>query len=501
MKGIKGLLALFLLLILLAGCSDPARDLSQQILPPSNSSISIHGTWKVVEVLHQQEESEGEWLGEIVQFSPQLAQVGEEVLTAPRYQIKRVNTADYLLYQSNNMPQEFPFTSEQIEVITITNEELFYCEVLKENNENIVLKIYQDLLLLEKVSDEVTIEPCEEALEAEGNEKEEELLQREKLRSGVLIGLRTDQEDPATGEPVFSYRTLWISNNERILNPIQQVDHLIFPRRSGFWKLEVKRLANLGKAEDLLYAHNFASKEEPLFIDAQEEMALMQRESEALTTRKIVYLGNDYVSVEEVSTGVTWNGKPWEESRLKMIPIDTLPSTRGVSIVDLLGQPGLEAMESGFQRKLGESGGQDIQWEALRGDSFGLERRLGHWFFKGRINSVGQEALQVLDYPINVIPPAKVIFYDELKVPWTDLKDRVPSATDFFTSPNQDMAIAITQKELLIYEIQQGYLARDPLARVPLNLEESVVMAEWATGSYVDNWDRTITGHLQVLNE
>jgi hypothetical protein len=140
------------------------------------------------------------------------------------------------------------------------------------------------------------------------------------------------------------------------------------------------------------------------------------------------------------------------QSTLQILPIDGLPGIKVVSMEDL----GIET---------GSPGG-----------SFGLERRMGHWFFQSPTGN------------IPVIPPAKLVSYDELAVPWTAVKDKVPEAVDVVTSPNKDMALIFTRTEILIFGITQGEMFSQPWQKIPLKKGEKLIMAEWATGRYVDIW-------------
>ena len=119
---------------------------------------------------------------------------------------------------------------------------------------------------------------------------------------------------------------------------------------------------------------------------------------------------------------------------------------------------------------------------------------MGHWFFKGRINYLIDDEFHYADYSINIIPPSKLVIYDDLKISWTYIKDKVPEAIDAFTSPLGDIAVVMTKNEIIIYGIIRGEMEDMPLRRIDLKDNETVIMAEWATGDYVDNWSKTLNG-------
>ena len=125
-------------------------------------------------------------------------------------------------------------------------------------------------------------------------------------------------------------------------------------------------------------------------------------------------------------------------------------------------------------QQLGLKGEYNLQDE----DNYGLARKMGYWIFKGRINypqKRGKQAqggrkqeygIQEADYNIAVIPPDHVVFYNNLNIPWTRV-GQVPSAIDVFTSPAKDLALVITDKEIIVYRMSQENLAAHPLERIP----------------------------------
>ncbi len=502
MKKLKILLLLLIMINLLVGCAATANDLSQQIVPPNNAAISIKGTWEITEVLNHQHQSidpEGveEWVGKEVQFDNQAVAIGEELIRNPRYQVKQVNQREYLLYHYKAFPADFRFKNKEIEVITIIDQELFYCEVIQEDTDKLVLKIYNDSFLLEKVSetvDENLLKGPVESLASTDEPEETEGL----IRTGVIIGLRQEKEK-SQDQIEYDYRTLWINSQNRDLNPPIEMEELLFPRRSGFWRLSVDLIEKYNYREDYFSANQILTREVPKIQVAGAIEPEQDTRKDWLIERKINYIGNDYVSIEEEVTFTTTQQNTRVDSRLKLIPIDSLYNNKAVSIEDLLGKAGIEALEEGLQQAM-EGIPQEANVSLDSGyTNFGLERRLGHWFFKGRLNYEINGEYYSKDYNINLIPPPKLVVYDDLSITWTHVKDKVPSAIDVYTSPNEELALVVTKNELLVYGIVAGRLQKEPLERIPLRENETIIMAEWATGPYVEIWERNIGSYLQFI--
>lgn len=87
---------------------------------------------------------------------------------------------------------------------------------------------------------------------------------------------------------VYIYKTVWIAADDKILRPVLSGKDIFFPRRSGFWELQVKSGTSQEKAE--LWAQNVAIK------DALEDK--VSAKTASLSTQSIVvdYIGNDYVT-------------------------------------------------------------------------------------------------------------------------------------------------------------------------------------------------------------
>jgi hypothetical protein len=474
-------LFLFFLLMLLftAGCADGSRESAAKISSPRNRLIPVAGTWEVAGVIEngalKLEELPEPWSGKSLQFSEDYALLGDNLLEKPRYKIKRVNKEEFLLYGHKSLPKELDTTDKELDIITVTDEDKFLCEIIRVGSAALILEIDNHSLYLKKISDQVSRRADLKYREITGNFDLGAAHGEEPPKTGVLMGFCS----PSSGshkkaDQAYNYRTLWIAATDKQLHPILHTQGILFPRRSGFWRME-----------DFLIAHPVATGEKKAKKTRSVE-PVKKEERAGSITRRICYVGNDYVSIESKDTATA-------ESTLQVLPIDSLPGIKAVKIADLSGEAGAAAMEEGKRKAIEEleANGGSLVEEQEQDDSFGLERKMGHWFFKGRINYRKDDKTRFIDYSINVIPPAELIFYDELSVPWTAVKDRVPEAVDVFTSPNRDIALVITRTELAVFGISNGRLENQPLGKVALKAGETVVMAEWAIGRYVEGWENS----------
>lgn len=500
----KLFLAVVLLLftgILAGGCVSQNAGFTLAVIPPQNLQPPLQGTWEIVSLLQEGAAAQGEkpkWVGKTISFADKYVLLGDYLLLDPLYQVKKVAAETFLFYRHQVFPPDFHFQDPEIEVLTLYDKQLFCCELLQEKDGNLLLILFDNSYLVQKISDKVgeAVFPSLEIKNAGTEMDTGSLKETVNNHTGVLLGLRTPCQD-LQGKSGENYRTLWLVLADEKLAPVLETKTILFPRRSGFYQLQVVRKEKEEKGEDFLIVDHILKQEEeekkesaPVLPWDSRGSFLGREEGGGCVMRKICYVGNDYVSIEETFTQSPVQGSNVsEESKLHIYAIDSLPGTKAVKISDLAGQDALKAMEHGRQKLLQQLG---LEQEGPADErNFGLARKMGHWIFNGRESYLKKNEFEKTDYDITVIPPNNVVSYNKLHIPWTRVKNRVPGAIDIFTSPAKNLALVVTNNEIIVYEMHQGNLLDPPLGKIPLNKDEDVIMAEWALGQYVEDWTLT----------
>lgn len=457
------------IVLLAAGCANVGFQTGEKIMTPENRLIPVAGTWKVEKllvlpgrVLPKREINR--WLGTTAVFDNHAAVFGKESCLDPKYKIKRVNTQQYLAYNYKIKPQDLGFQAETVEVISITSMGYHFYDLIKLDQNRLVLYKNEVFYFLQYLNNKGT--------QAEQANSEDQL-----LRSGIALGLRSANRQK-------DYRTLWITARNRELKSVVTLPELIVPRKSGFWVLGVEHQPS----RDTLFAHPFPNNPESV-NKAENQQVITECQRQA-----IVFAGNDYVATAYSDTA---GGKTPEFPHLRVLPIDNLTGNlSGVSISDVVGEAGRKAMLSSaaqcelFMRKRNLTQLEGMPQET----NFTLVRRNGHWIMQGRLNVQDSMAKRdFVDFNINMLPPPELVNYDELCIPWQTVKETVPSAIDAFTSPNRDIALIIDKDAIYIYPIRGELLENRLLQKIPLQQGEAVVMAEWATGPYVERWTEALS--------
>lgn len=465
-------LMVLLLLPLLGGCANFSWTTAGKILPPVYHICPIEGKWSVIGELG----SKGDWgatnLGseaDPLQFSREMAILGTKAWKQPAYKIKKVDSRDYLMTKYIVPDQYLASLNQTVEVVTVFADTNYLGEFMKINDATVIAFVQNKVQLLNKVADQADDPSSVAHLNAaEDNQRDNP------GTCGIFIGLRI----PSNND--YSYQTVWIAADDKKLRPMLSRNDIFFPRHSGFWELRVKSGINQGATE--LWAHNVAIKE-ALKNNVSAKTMLLNSQSV-----RVDYISNDYVTIVRNNGGA---------DQLQVLPVDQLSSPMGIKVADLLGETGATAYRSARQEALQNLHGQGITLidEDFNEDNYGLTRRNGHWHLQGSINYQRNGTLDTLEYNINHIPSDNLVFFDTLYLSWQSIRDRVPNAVDAFTSPNKDIAVIKTPSKLYIFGISGEHLDSTPLGEMDLKAGTSVIMAEWATGFYVDEWEKAFVNH------
>lgn len=492
-----------LIIFLLPGCSSDTPDNAERIGLPLNSATPVDGTWQLKSCL-QNEEAEvlaqtgDPMIGEKIGFSKDVLAFAGDYYRNISYKIKRVNVEEYFLHKNAGIPEKLANEDSEIFVVTVYSEEQFLFELIKSSRGELIAALDDQLYCMEKVSEEfIDLNSVEESTVVQNGNHDTNGLNRI-LQSGLLLGIRTP-ETTVDGLGDYSYKTYWISSIDRSLRPILYTSDIYLPRMDGFWKLRVDKTLGTAGLEDSLVASKVSNKAlNKISKDRLEQgFTLFENTSKRVETsnrKAIVYVGNDYVCIENTALEKIEDiADSSIVKTLRILPVDNLAYIDGIKISDLAGDNGRMAMESAISDLLKVSGNKDFVSvnEENQEKNFALYRKTGHWFFKGRINLNQQEQLPYMDFSLNLIPPANMVAYDVLQVPWKDVKDKLPQAIDIYTSPNKDLAVVLTRSEILLYTINNRKLSNEPLAKIPMKEGSSAVMAEWGMGDYVNSWERS----------
>ena len=512
--GGQGRLPLLILLaaivLLFYGCGAESTDTTDRISRPVNNLIPLQGTWKLEkcddgEEMQLQTNGRNRLDGTEIGFSGDLIVVGDKSWSNVSYKIRKVDTSEYFLHKYSDVVGKLGIEDREVQVITASSDDKFLYEFVKAADDRYIVAMEDDYYRMTKISDQFSGLPAAAAAGALDGFAAKPQEVTGVPRSGLLLGLRVPagQGDSSSeaGVGAYKYATFWIAGIDGHIRPVYSADGIFLPRKNGFWRLEIgKGLSGEGIVDTI--TASMVTNANMIRLTAAANADDVAKRIETKLEKAILYVGNDYVCVENTIHQAKQDGSGiYLEKTLSTIPVDNLDNTDGIRFSDLTGENGIMAMESAAAEVTGFPTSNVIGRgaERLQEKNFALFRKTGHWFFKGRVSLAQDDPMDYVEYNINLIPPPEMVAYDMLHVTWTAVKDAVPLAVDAYTSPNRDIAVILTPAEIILYAITDGTLPDKPLARYEVADGSSVIMAEWATAEYVQNWEKAFMKNNETV--
>src|SRR5690606_18128720 len=142
--------------ILLTSCNIVEGDVAERISSPDNNLPPILGKWVVDEVLQssllQVNSADSEqYIGRKGLFHKNAVVIGDNYTTKRSYKIKYVKASDYLLYKYKASPKMLGIEDEQIEVITVLNDNAYFYEFMKINDDVMLINIDETFYKMTRV--------------------------------------------------------------------------------------------------------------------------------------------------------------------------------------------------------------------------------------------------------------------------------------------------------------------------------------------------------------
>lgn len=465
------------------------EDTGRKIVPPEVQKNIITGIWHInkYEIIDDRtgEDSEGKkLLNTNISFGEEVARIGENYFTMPKYKLKVVNSRYYFLHEYKVDINKYDIKDKEAEVISIADTGNCFCELILNNDKDGYL-IYNGVIYwITKTSSE-SESIINNDVKSDIRKQQKAVDESYDMPTGVYLGLKTPRilkKDGTYSE--VEYRTLWISFANERLNEVKQHKNILLPRMKGFWELKINENKDKGIVSEKPQAIEKKDGSNKSTIDYMTQNTTDHYE-------EIMFIGNDYISTAYY-TGDNFKDK---YNSYKMLPVDNIQVSNGIDIGTLLGDNARKAFQSSYELAISLlPDNQKIKFnnDDLNFENYTMVRRNGHWVLKGKAQSVDN---QQTEFAIEYVPPKKLINYDRLYVSWNNIKDVVPSATDAYTSPNSRMALILNKEYIYIYEISKGKIIGEPLDRIELNTGETVIMAEWANGEFVDRWNKFFIGN------
>src|SRR5690554_3897653 len=206
------LVALLLLGTLLGSvCLSQDTDFTLRVIAPQSPPLPLQGTWQISKLLNHESsdatlQAANNWLGRKIYITGDRVLLGQYLLEAPQYQVKRVAANDYLHSQKQAFPPNFHFARDELEVITLADDHRFFCELVQETSDELILNLFSQSFRVKKLAD--TVDEGEfEAKQKTSTVDVAAFPNNSGIPTGILLGLRTSDLEQQKN----NYRTLWLA--------------------------------------------------------------------------------------------------------------------------------------------------------------------------------------------------------------------------------------------------------------------------------------------------
>jgi len=479
-------LAMLILTLLFSGCNNIILNSSNTVAKPVNNDIPIEGTWKITGSLANPANINGSsntnsLINLKVSFSSKKVIFGDNKYINPKYKVRTVNTNEYFIYNYHIMPDLLKISQEKIQLISISTGNNYFYEFALVGSKELILNMDNTFYTLEKIDNLFINEDKASTASSGGVESKKKV-----INSALLLSLKSYRKDASSKleEPV--YRTIYISYKDKLINSeTQELNYILLPRQNGFWTINSKR--------QIMGTNNIWDSVSAQPVDKANVNNWSDKPTIYETSSKTInFVGNDYVSFDLYNEGIYQNGENSKSSKLQVVSINSLLFSNPIKLTEILAGNGLKVFQESISSLKDSSKGKNVYSDGPDEDNWGVERCNGHWILKSRLTEKAQtdNNYSYVDFNIPLPAPKELIGYDDLYPSWGGIKDSIPEAIDAFSSPGKDIIVIVTSTKIKVYKISNGVIGKDPLKEIDLRKGEGVIMDQWATGDYVENWEK-----------
>ncbi|WP_243121082.1 hypothetical protein [Clostridium autoethanogenum] len=475
LKKLTALIGILVVCIVFVVYKNINSSLNPNIVPVKNINLPIAGTWILDRYVFTGDSSISEdkaksMLGEKAEFSDKGVYFDNLICKNPSFKVKILDSKDYFQNNFKIDPSSIGIDEKYIKVVTVSSEDNFFDEFI-EINKNVMLK-FTDGIIFFFVKDGTQINNSEFKNIDKNNSK---LIipksQKEtNSKSGLLLGLKCIDE---TGLG-YNYRTLWISSSYGKIMPIVNIKDLVVPRKSGFWKVGVKKVWEKGVKKDIVWGETLGNN----------KTSRIKYRSISGISSEILFVGEEYISMDDKKVYNDDDGdQRFERGDFSVLPLDNFDGNK-----------------MDFSKAFGDDAGSRLKYSAdlylkkvnlsknkidenKLQTNWSVDRRSGRWMLRGRI--------PYGDFDVMYAAPTILTDYDDLYPSFDVIKKDIPDAVDAYTSPNRDFIVVLTETELKIYSLNNKKIGKLD-KEFDLKNGETAVMSQWSLGSYVDEWNKLI---------
>lgn len=382
-----------------------------------------------------------------------------------QYSIKNVDATDYLVYKYKISPEMLGIKTNMLSIFSLSMETNYVTELIKINDDEFAYFKDGKFLIYSRSNEEMMASKSLESMPmAISNSDVYNLEERGNI--GFILATKKLEKN---GHYKYKTKYLQITNDEEVVE--YNSPDILLPRKNGFYKIDI---------EAVEHKDNLRIK----FLDKEVE----DRYIETDAIKNILYIGNDFMSVENIDDK--------DKKVLRLYPIDYLEENRISRLSDILDENTYEKMKKDIKHNQPDRIVNNYD-EA----NFGIKRNQGHWTLFGRVNYLNKNINTYEDFRIRAVTPKSIVNYDELPILWNVIESEIPGIKDAFISPKNDYLIARMDSEIRVYPIVDGDIELEIIYSTKIDKQEELIMGEWATSIYTERWSNYFKGDQSEENK
>ena len=358
--------------------------------------------------------------------------------------------------------------------------------------------------------------------------------------TGLLLGYVSQQRVPeGTDIPsIVQYKTLLIVGNASGVRIAATLPDVIVPRKSGFWRVGIEHTCqSIPPVADDPLDHGAIKNQDIVYAAPVEKAPVVEPEPPACdpdTTKRVSdgsyiprqnpsSLGDcgglhlwfrtvlpDLISISanEVDLCSRLGGHNYEEIWVQrpddpMPPFfetwqaDSIPSPVKIRFDQLFGPAAHDVWVHAVSPLRDNAAEPCDDPDVMQQTGWNLEHAKGIWRTTAYVNVGG--SCESLGHP-QIVVPRSLTHAIPLPVPWSSLEEELPGISDAYFSPDGSVVLAIqsapgpASDESHVTSVGMFDFSRGKIGGKLLDLPAGrVIMAEWASGRFVQNWTDSLT--------
>ncbi|MFL0248964.1 hypothetical protein ACJDT4_00900 [Clostridium neuense] len=469
MKKINSIIFIFVIIIAFILYKNMNLYFNVRIAPTRNTKVPLYGVWTVskFQIAGQTDLTDEKikaFIGEKATFTNVEAKFNNDICKRPNYKIKIVDAEKYFLSNFKIKASEVGINEKDVKVITISSRNSFYDEYIQ-INDNYILKNYQGVFFFLKKNGVVQ----NKQKEFEYSKNKEDYKRKTEMQNGVLMGLRCQTDNG------YEYKTLWIYGKGQNQFQSKEINNLIVPRKNGFMVIGVDKINENGVyARDQIWTGTLNTATNNI-------VRTIHKPQQNDIDYKINFVGNEYISLESNDLKSNSDGKYVAKSYLSVLPLDNIYGN-SIAFSKIIGPNSDGLLSKNAEEYLGKIGKPNYKLDKDELETnWGIIRYKGKWILRGRVANE--------NFSVNVETPKILTTYDNLLIPFKNIQDKFPGALDAYTSLNNNFMLVVESNDIKIVSIDNDTIGKVQKI-IPIDEKAQVVMSQWATGTYVDKWNK-----------